>query len=479
MHALRRRRLGLTAIGASVALMVVTGALGDSAAARSLHPGGPLPPYSVGAHPSAWLVTGLLVLAVLAGAGGTAACWWAARAGWRPRPAGLVAAGVVAAFALCLVPPVGSDDVYSYTAYGRMVSLGRDPYRTTPADLGADPVGRAAAAPWRDTASVYGPLATAEQAAVMRVAGDDVRTGVALLQVLAAAAFAATALLLHRAAADEDGRLRAALLFAVNPLLLLHLVGGVHVDVLVALLTVAAVISARRRPMVAGVLAGAAMTTKLSAGLVVAGIGWSLRRRSRRLTACLAVAAVTVGGAYLAVGGLRAAEPARHAARYVSRATPWRPVALVLDDVFGRSASRTIVAVGAAAVLVLLLPPLHRAVPGRDDDTGHRAAARAVAVPVLAWLLAASYALPWYDAALWCVLALLPWSRWDELLLARTTVLSLAYLPGRLVPLPPALVTTTHAVRNDIAPVALAALLGLALVLVRRARPLTALSAPP
>ena len=48
-----------------------------------------------------------------------------------------------------------------------------------------------------------------------------------------------------------------------------------------------------------------------------------------------------------------------------------------------------------------------------------------------AYVLAAPYALPWYDALPWALLPLVATSWRSWLLLAHTTVLSLAYLPGR------------------------------------------------
>lgn len=50
---------------------------------------------------------------------------------------------------------------------------------------------------------------------------------------------------------------------------------------------------------------------------------------------------------------------------------------------------------------------------------------------VLAWLMAWPYVLPWYDALGWALLAMLPASGADWLLLARTGVIAVAHLPAR------------------------------------------------
>ena len=69
--------------------------------------------------------------------------------------------------------------------------------------------------------------------------------------------------------------------------------------------------------------------------------------------------------------------------------------------------------------------------PGRLAGRRGRAVRRRVVAVTLAWLFAWPYVLPWYDGLGWAALALLPWSRLDGLLLARTAALALGYLPGR------------------------------------------------
>jgi len=89
----------------------------------------------------------------------------------------------------------------------------------------------------------------------------------------------------------------------------------------------------------------------------------------------------------------------------------------------------------------------------------------------VAYVLAAPYALPWYDALAWVVVPLIAASWRDWVLLAHTTVLSLSYLPGRAAaPLTGALHTVTWGMRTDVAPVLLLAVL-VAVVWLRSRRP--------
>jgi hypothetical protein len=78
----------------------------------------------------------------------------------------------------------------------------------------------------------------------------------------------------------------------------------------------------------------------------------------------------------------------------------------------------------------------------------------------LGYTLAAPYSLPWYDAVPWVLIPLLAASRLDAILLAHTTVLSLAYLPGRAaVPLTGTLHALTWGMRTDASPALLTLLL--------------------
>ena len=80
------------------------------------------------------------------------------------------------------MPPVGSGDHLNYAAYGRMVVTGSDPYVTTARDLPADPVTRAVQ-DWRSTPTVYGPVATAQQAFASLIGGTSVRLTVFVMSV--------------------------------------------------------------------------------------------------------------------------------------------------------------------------------------------------------------------------------------------------------------------------------------------------------
>jgi hypothetical protein len=479
----RLGRLGLVLIAASIALIVLTGLLGPSVAEAALPGRVVSPPFWFGAAPPAWLVTVLPDLALGCGAAGLVLAWSALRAGWAPRLGGLIAGSWAAAGAMILVPPMLSADHLVYAAYGRLVTTGGNPYTETSATLVAqgDPIGLAVQPPWTNTSSVYGPLATAEQALASWIGGDSPHTTVFVLAFLGAAAFVAMGAMLRRI----GDPVRVTVLFGLNPLLLLETVNAAHLDAFAVLFAVAGLYALHRRQdafgaALAGALVGLGCAAKLSLGLaVLAGI-WGLRRRLRSAGLFVLCAAVIGGLTYLPYGRM-ALQPAREAARMVSLGSAWRPLLAPLQHAVGDGTARDLISAFGWIVLVLLvvlLAPLLRARRvgrGSGEGAGDRSpgmqAAQALALLGLAWILAAPYTLPWYDIVAWAPLVVCASGPLDLLLIARTTVLAAAYVPGLDVPLPAGVAGWASWIRADAAPVfSIAALLACAALGIRQWR---------
>jgi hypothetical protein len=479
--AARLGQAGLAATGLSVALTFTVAVLGPSLMEPPL-PGRPgQPPWSFPAHPSPYLVVALTAAAIVAGTGGLALTLWAGRRGWRVSPGLLLAAGVVAAAALALVPPFGSSDHLSYAAYGRMVVTGHDPYTTTPAALArlGDPIARAVE-DWRSSPSVYGALATGGQALASVIGGTSVRLTVFILDLLNVVAFALTGLLLHRLArGDRRRQFRAALLWTANPLLLQVLIAGAHVDSQAVLFAVAALAAYRladrqrgcSRQALAAALAGGlvGLGFAVKATMVLVGIGLALAwllavgRRTWRtqlaIPAGLAVGFAVTAGASLVVWGVSSLRPALRAGSFVSIGSPWRAARSALRVGIGESAAEDTVKIAAVVLAVALAALMIRSITsirGGREGTGGLAASVVVAV-ALAWLFAWPYVLPWYDALGWALLVVLPWSRLDWLLLARTAALAIGYLPARGVAVPAGLGWLETVVRTAVTPAILLA----------------------
>ncbi|KQS71854.1 hypothetical protein ASG41_19245 [Modestobacter sp. Leaf380] len=193
-----------------------------------------------------WRVTGVLATTAWAG------CWGALllrlvrarRTGRGPGTRALLALAAGSAAPFLTGGPVGSLDVNSYAAVGRLAHLGLDPYRVFPIALD-DAFGAAVDPLWRQTPTPYGPLQVALFRGVAELAGTDQRLAVLLVRAVAVLALVAAVALVVRVADPRDRALAVALT-AANPLVVVHVVAGAHVDVLIGLGAVAVVLLAGR-----------------------------------------------------------------------------------------------------------------------------------------------------------------------------------------------------------------------------------------
>ncbi len=507
----RRAGAGLALSGVSVVLTFTVAVLGPSLVEPVLPGSSGQPPWSFSVHPSPYLVVALSIAAIAAGTVGLGLSMRAARLGWMLSPRVLLALGVLAAAALALVPPFGSSDHLSYAAYGRIAALGRDPYTMTPAALArlGDPVGRAVRQ-FQTSPSVYGALATAGQALASRIGGTSVRLTVFVLSVLNVVAFAVTGLLLHwMARGDRARQVRAALLWTANPLLLLVVVAGEHIDSQALVFVIAALAAfsfcslagpgwarAVLPAACAGALVGLGFAVKISMVLAGAGLAtacalaWNLRKqrdplraspeRARLLAAAggLAAGFAAVAAVALAAWGLSSLSPSLKAGSMTSFASPWRAVRALLGLGLGAGAAEDAVKAAAIALAAVLLILLLRQVAGRPTRSGRALlapggnrqlsglaadspvplrdlAVMCAAAFAIAWLFAWPYVLPWYDSLAWPLLALVAWSELDWLLLARTSALAFGYLAATGTALPGGLSWLQTAVREGVTPVVL------------------------
>jgi alpha-1,6-mannosyltransferase len=199
----------------------------------------------------------------------------------------------------CL-PPLLSHDVYSYVDYARLaVRHGLNPYVHAPQSAPGDPAFPHVT--WTETTSAYGPLFTL---ATYPLAWLPVSAAVHLLKAISAAAVLAIAYLVARLAPSRGiDPARAAAFVALNPLVLVHVVGGPHNDgiaVLLMTLGIAGMLTARE-----GLGAGAfvsAAATKATAAIAIPFALLGSARRPRFLLGGLAALVLLVLSSYLAFG---------------------------------------------------------------------------------------------------------------------------------------------------------------------------------
>jgi hypothetical protein len=188
-------------------------------------------------------------------------------------------------------PQLISRDVYSYWAYGRIVSNHhQNPYTVAPGRFPDDPATRAMARGWRKQTSVYGPAFTFASVGVGKAANRSAERASLLFRVGAAVAGIGAMVL---AALIAQRKAYAAAFVGWNPVLAISFGGGGHNDALMLVLVLAALALVVRRRDAAGgalwILAGAIKAPALALLLLQL-----LRsRRGLWLGAALAAAGVT------------------------------------------------------------------------------------------------------------------------------------------------------------------------------------------
>jgi hypothetical protein len=476
--------LAIAGIGLSILIMIGASLIRQQwmfphVVMPSVGPPWELPPVRIA--PGVVIVA--LWLSALLGGLGVVAGLLAASRGVRPPMRLIAVAAIIAIAALTVLPPAGSSDALDYAAYGRLLVLGHNPYVTTPHYLRVLHDAFAISVPrkWEHQVSLYGPFATLEQFLAARLGGDSPARIVFWLKLWNSIAFGAVALVLDRLLrSDPARRLRAHLLWTLNPLLLWDLIAAGHVDVLAAaagligLLAIGvqtrAVLGVVQdqparpslgRAMIAGALVGVAGDIKINYLLFGFGLAWALRRSpAAMITAADGALAVLVPTyAWLGTPALRALLARRSASSADN-----------IYQLFTRASGHpgahppdvTVVAVALFAVLAVLL--LWR-LPAGDRL---RPALRPALALSVAWLFIWPYQLPWYEAIIICVLVLAPASRLDWLVLLRLTAATISNMPGNpWAPPGHVLAVLDRVVIYRVAPVALlAAVVGVVLLAV-------------
>jgi alpha-1,6-mannosyltransferase len=139
------------------------------------------------------------------------------------------------AIPLALCPPLFSTDMYSYLAQSEVAARGFDPYLVSPAvALGVEhPFTSNVPNIWRDTPSPYGPLFLMFGQLVSRLIGDNVVFGVLVWRAIMLCALAAAIWAIPKLARRCGVHPTAALWLGVaNPIVLFHVVSGMHNEAL-------------------------------------------------------------------------------------------------------------------------------------------------------------------------------------------------------------------------------------------------------
>jgi alpha-1,6-mannosyltransferase len=224
------------------------------------------------------------------------------------RPRDVVLVGAVWSLPLMLAPSLFSYDMYSYLAQGSLLAHGLSPYHYTPDYLfnwHDQRLFYTVSTTWRHTTSPYGPVFLAIAAGISTIAGQHMALGVTLMRLPEIAGLGLMAIYVPRLARTLGADpVRATWLAVISPLTLLYLVGGGHNDALMAGLLVAGVAySLEDRPLAALALCALAAMIKLPAiaGIGIVGLVW-LRQDLPNWRRVIASGGAVVVGLIVAAG---------------------------------------------------------------------------------------------------------------------------------------------------------------------------------
>ena len=224
----------------------------------------------------------------------------------------LVAVAALWTVPLLIAPPLFSRDVYSYAAQGELMSHHISPYQYGVGVLGSTPMVSLVDRLWINTPAPYGPLFMETDGLLTVAAGHHGLPDVVLLRLLEVGGVGLIALGLSMLARSYGRDPSYILVLAVlNPVTMLHLIGGAHNDgLMLGLLAVGLALAKRGRPVAGILLCALAASVKVPAAIGVVYIGWEwmgpgvpVRERIRPL---VSAGLITVGvmGALSFVTGL-------------------------------------------------------------------------------------------------------------------------------------------------------------------------------
>ena len=418
----------------------------------------------------------------------------------RVRLSAVLIAGAISLGLVAIAPVLLSRDVFSYAAYGRIYAIHHhNPYVAVPAMFSGDPFVSLTAGQWLHVHSLYGPLFTLLSASIVRTWPRSPDATILAFKLTAAVAIGAAAAFTSIAAVRirPDRAALAAALVALNPVVVVHTVGGAHVDALIAapLAGALALVAAGRDVVRSSTLRACAVTALLALACLIKVVvtpalvlwlwwivrddPWRMRIRTLAvhlsivvgLTAVLLLPFLAGSHTFVSLATLGGVESWASPSRLVARG-----VGSVARSLAGAGSGSVASKVVTGAFLVAFATLFWRLAARRT------AAARAMAdgwgTSLLLLSLALPYLLPWYSAWFVPFLGLMADGVTMGVGVAVTGLLALTIIPAD----PPHGLSAwgvMDSVHYLVAPVMLALFAVLAFRIARRADESAALLRPP
>ena len=178
---------------------------------------------------------------------------------------------------MLVIPPIFSRDVFSYAAQGEMVSHHVNPYLYGPNQLGNNSYTAPVDQLWANAPAPYGPLFLQIDGFFAKITFHNELATIVLLRLLAYAGVVLIAWFIPKLASlYHRDKAEIFTLAVLNPVTILHLVGGSHNDALMLGLLLGGVVMAKeKRPIVAILLISLATAIKAPAAIGLLYVGWS------------------------------------------------------------------------------------------------------------------------------------------------------------------------------------------------------------
>lgn len=320
-------------------------------------------------------------------------------------------------------PPLFTRDPYSYLAYGTMPLRGFDPYDGGPNQM-LGPIAQNVHWFWTDTPAPYGPLFILVAKGVAAITGENMVLGVILMRLAMLPGLVLFLVAVPGLVRHLGGRVPVALWLAVaNPVMVLHLIGGPHNDLLlVGLLTSGTLLVLNGRHVPGIALATGAMAVKATAGFALPFLVlvWAARlsgsERSRILRAATAgigvflvvFTAISVA-ARVGIGWLPALNAPSNIVNWLSLPTGVGELLAGVTGMFlhGLSSTPFVTVTRILGIVVFFWIAVKQWLKSRD---GGPEAVRRAGLVLLLFALLSPATLPWYYAWGMVLLAATPWT---------------------------------------------------------------------
>lgn len=177
--------------------------------------------------------------------------------------------GVLFSGLLILTPPIISQDIYSYSAYGRMFAFHDvNPYVEGPIAIADDPSANYVGRMWWEMPSVYGPVIQLGTSGLAWLIRDYAAYVIALKFVATIFLWLGMWILVDLARRFGRSPTVALVVVGWNPLVVIHIAGGGHNDIFMAVALLAALsLHLRRRENLAILALGLGSMVKFLAGV--------------------------------------------------------------------------------------------------------------------------------------------------------------------------------------------------------------------